>query len=74
MANSPEIDLVLSELHLLDIRNHFEDGYSIGFEDGIYHERERILAVIGLDLLTTEEVKKRLEALVYGGYENVPKP
>lgn len=41
--------------------------------EGRRQERKRILTIIELDLLTTEEVKRRLEALIYGGYENVPK-
>lgn len=36
-------------------------------------ERNRILTIIELDLLTSQEVKERLKALAYGGYENVPK-
>lgn len=64
----PDIDYVLSAGHLEDLRNHFNDGYNFGKED----ERKRILTIIELDLLTTQEVKERLRALVYGGNENVP--
>jgi hypothetical protein len=70
MARLPDIDEVLSEGHKEDLRNHFEDGYSLGKED----ELNRILTIIELDLLTTPEIKERLKVLAYGGYENVPKP
>lgn len=69
MARVPDIDAVLTEGHLEDLRNQFEDGYALGRQD----ELKRVLTIIELDLLTTPEVKERLKALAYGGYENVLK-
>ena len=62
--------MILTDGHLEDLRNHFSDGYAFGRED----ERKRILTIIELDLLTSQEVKERLRDLVYGGKDNVPKP
>ena len=68
MARVPDIDEALTAGHKEDLRNHFEDGYKLGRED----ERERILTIIELDLLTSPEVKERLRVLTHGGYANDP--
>jgi hypothetical protein len=68
MARLPDIDEVLTAGHLEDLRNHFEDGYALGRKD----ERDRILTIIELDLLTKPEVKERLRVLTHGGYEHDP--
>lgn len=46
-----------------DLRNHFQDGYTLGRKD----EQARIKTIISLDLLVSEEVKQRLFDLINGG-------
>ena len=62
---------MLSEGHLEDVRNHYEDGYKIGKNDGFLEgrakERHRIETIISLDLLVAQEVKNRLFDLINGG-------
>lgn len=70
MSRIPDIDDILPEGYAEDLRNHYDDGYTFGRED----ERNRILTIIELDLMTSEEIKQRLKELIYGGKDNVPKP
>lgn len=62
---------MLSEGHLEDLRNHYNDGYAIGRNDGYLEgrakERTRIETIINLDLLVSQEVKDRLFDLINGG-------
>lgn len=67
MSRLSDIDAILTKGHLEDLRNHFEDGYTLGRKD----ELNRIMSIIELDLLTTDDIKERLRALAYGGYENL---
>lgn len=53
----------LTEGHLEDLRNHFDDGYALGRQD----ERARCMTVVELDMLLTEEVRKRILDLLRGG-------
>lgn len=53
----------LSDGYKEDLRNHFEDGYSLGRTD----ERKRIKLLIELDLLTPAEAKQRIYNLIDGG-------
>jgi hypothetical protein len=55
----------LSEGHLEDLRNHYQDGYDMGRID----ERERIKTLVGLDLLLPDNVKERVKDLINGGKE-----
>lgn len=55
----------LSELHLEDLRNHFDDGYKLGRED----ELKRCMTLVELDLLLTDEVRNRIKDLLRGGKE-----
>lgn len=67
MSRLPDLDYVFEPD---DNQEKIADAW---IAEGRRQERHRILSIIELDLLTTEDVKRRLEALIYGGYENVPK-
>lgn len=56
----------LSEGHLEDLRNHFDDGYALGQSD----ERARISTWIELDILLPANVRERVLDLIRGGKEN----
>lgn len=53
----------LSEGYKEDLRNHFEDGYSLGRAD----ERKRIQILLELDLLLPTDIKSRIIDLINGG-------
>lgn len=52
-----------SEGYKEDLRNHFEDGYSLGRAD----ERKRIQILLELDLLLPTDIKSRIIDLINGG-------
>jgi hypothetical protein len=54
---------MISDGHLEDLRNHFDDGYELGKEA----ERNRIMAWFELDLLIPDNVKIRVLDLIRGG-------
>jgi hypothetical protein len=53
----------LTSGHLEDLRNHFNDGYTLGRQD----ELHRCMTLIDLDLLLPKEVKSRILDLLRGG-------
>lgn len=67
MSRIPDIDYVIEP------EDNQEKIAEAWIAEGRRQERERILTIIKLDLLTTEDIRTRLEALVYGGKEHVPK-
>lgn len=56
----------LSQGHLEDLRNHFDDGYALGRID----ERNRIMTWIELDMMLPANVRERVLDLIRGGKED----
>ena len=52
--------------HLEDVRNHFEDGYTLGRQD----ELKRCMTLVELDMLLPENVRERVLDLLRGGKDD----